>query len=95
MGPCNVLSTNYVYDPATDKWDRQANDVDLASHSHATAEPSLVGSGASLPRLAVLGAEHEVDEDARDKLRDGVASLSQSFGLSAVGGNCIPSVARG
>ena len=21
MGPCNVLSTNYVYDPATDKWE--------------------------------------------------------------------------
>src|SRR5690242_17462622 len=37
MGPCNVLSTNYVYDPATDKWESRKPMAVPRNHAFAAA----------------------------------------------------------
>ena len=37
MGPCNVLSTNYVYDPATDKWESRQPMAVPRNHAFAAA----------------------------------------------------------
>ncbi len=37
MGPCNVLSTNYVYDPATNTWERRKPMAVPRNHAFAAA----------------------------------------------------------
>ena len=37
MGPCNVLSTNHVYDPATDKWESRKPMAVPRNHAFAAA----------------------------------------------------------
>ena len=37
MGPCNVLSTNHVYDPAADKWERRKPMAVPRNHAFAAA----------------------------------------------------------
>ena len=37
MGPCNVLNTNYVFDPATDKWESRKPMAVARNHAFAAA----------------------------------------------------------